>query len=159
MGQNWRHRVHMLTFYKSWLFFSLSLFCIVLFQIKTLTHMTFLSHFGYTWRHADGAGAAMECRAAQPSFARQPARVLVASSSMGISDREVLDYLSSSLEMLCSLHWAPSCGRKTATIPHLSHLKWLGHFCSALWCWGTLPEFPPAILGCLGFGGFQELQR
>lgn len=91
-------------FIKAGFFFFPCLFCIVLFQIKTLTHMTFLGHFGYTWRHTDGAGAAMECRAAQPGFARQPTRVLVASSSMGISDREVLDYLSSSLEMLCSLH-------------------------------------------------------
>lgn len=42
---------------------------------------------------------------------------------MDVSDREMLEYLSSFLEMLCSLHWAPSCSRKTATIPPLSHLK------------------------------------
>lgn len=51
-----------------------------------------------------------------------------AGSSVGLRRFE---YLWSFLEMLCSLHWAPSCGRKPPAVPLLSHSKvaWTSLLC------------------------------
>lgn len=44
---------------------------------------------------------------------------------------QTLEYLWSFLEMLCSLHWAPSCGRKPPAVPLLSHseVAWTSLLC------------------------------
>lgn len=44
---------------------------------------------------------------------------------------QTLEYLWIFLEMLCSLHWAPSCGRKAPAVPLLSHseVAWTSLLC------------------------------
>lgn len=58
--------------------------------------------------------------------------------------------------MLCSLHWAPSCGRKTATIPQLSPSKVAR---AHLLCSMVLGHLSWSPTRCLAFRGLPVLQR
>lgn len=161
-GTNRNHRVHMLTFYKSWLFFRPTFFVLYFFRHDQDLHLHefFFSHFGIFLPGGILMVQALQWDSDLPKrvFFKPPAWALIAIKQQRYGhqwqwDAWVFIQLPRNAlqPALSSILWQKDC----YYTPVISFKGSLGT--SAPRCWGVLHEFPPAVLGFLGFGGLAAL--